>query len=61
MKKWEYGKGDVPKRTLLGLPCPLLKATRLKKVAQGNLETLVSAFLPREVASPCPPTATFFA
>jgi hypothetical protein len=60
MKKWEFGKGDVPQRTLLGLPCPLLlKATWLKKVDQGNLETLLSAFLPREVASLCFPTATF--
>jgi hypothetical protein len=31
----------------------------VEKVSQGNLETLLSTFLAREVASPCSPTATF--
>jgi hypothetical protein len=65
LKKIVHGKmgiweGECPQRTLFGLASMSPPHGNLvEKVAQGNLETLLSAFLPRKVASPCSPTATF--
>ncbi len=53
---WE---GGCPPENFVGASMsPPSQGNVVEKVAQGNLEPLLSAFLPREVASPRSPTAT---
>lgn len=53
---WE---GGCPPKNFVGASMsPPSQGNVVEKVAQGNLEPFLSAFLPREVASPRSPTTT---
>jgi hypothetical protein len=59
-EKMGIWQGGCPPENFVGASMsPPSQGNFVEKVAHGNLEPLLSAFLSREVASPCSPTATF--